>query len=36
MRRQISKDAFYLNGGFSNPHQYRRMIGDVWCYFERD
>ncbi len=36
MRRQISKGAFYHNGGFANPHQYRRMIGHAWCYFERD
>ena len=36
MCRQISKAAFYRNGGFSNPHQYRRMIGDSWCYFEKD
>lgn len=34
MRRQITKAQFYRNGGFANPHQYRRMIDRAWCYFE--
>ena len=34
MRRQIPKAQFYRNGGFSNPHQYRRMIYRVWRYSE--
>ena len=36
MRRQMTKAAFYKNGGFANPYQYRRMIDGVWCYFEKD
>ena len=34
MRRQITKASFYRRGGFANPHQYRRMFGRRWAYFE--
>lgn len=36
MCQQISKEAFYRNGGFSNPRQYRRMIDGRWRYFKKD
>lgn len=30
---RIRKRTWYLNGGFSNPRQYRRMVGGVWTYW---
>ena len=32
---RISKDAFYINGGFSNPHQFRKMINGKWTFWSR-
>ena len=30
---RLSKEQFYANGGFSNPRQFRKMIGGVWTYW---
>lgn len=35
-RTRISKATFYLNGGLSNTHQFRKMIGGVWTYWYVD
>ena len=30
---RISKRQFYLAGGFSNPHQHRKMKSGAWTYW---
>jgi hypothetical protein len=33
MPQRITKREFYLNGGFSNPRQFRKMVAGKWCYY---
>lgn len=30
---RVSKRDFYLNGGFANTQQFRRMRGGAWTYW---
>lgn len=30
---RISKKDFYARGGFANPKQYRKMLGNSWAYY---
>lgn len=31
---EISKSQFYRGGGFANPRTYRRMVGNLWTYWQ--
>lgn len=31
---QVTKDAWYRSGGFSNPRLFRRGVSDGWTYWE--
>lgn len=33
MKRQISKEDFYRNGGMSNRNLFRKMRGSSWPYW---